>query len=683
MKILIFGGFILIATLITCCFKLFQPTGLLASKKSAGEYVIVTCHSYGDGFGDYASGLFTAMKFRDLGYKVCLLIELREILESKSAEEEVSAFFQVFKPSLSALYQLNESDIFFYANNAQYKSFISRWSNRLFTEEELKRIILNPNNVAAVVKCPYSSGHGKLYDKFSKCPSTEFQELHSETFHKKLYSCRITTWWSRFYPRLGTSKDTCMLPGIYIYDQMRLQTIANDNLNVQTFFQRSVDAFISNNGLFYFSYFGMSRAKVDDGGNAVNYVYLMFEHLKLISIINHKSNSSNPILVAFKNPGNAVCCTLFDNPRIFLDFQTPLSFLKDGKLEVAKNFKLSHPMKIITCEKFKSLLCEKFKIIFESLNLKSEISIIFYDSIPTSEFIWAIDKSQDFVGCTGDDSFSRVISTGKLPLYFSPRHKSGFKCSFDKYLYESNLKIIHNILAHFVNEINFEFSDDIQTLDNIMENIQIDELKKEIVLFKEKIVKDLKSNFSIFDYIVKSLKNQGFSLVPKINTNEPSTELINPNEILKIKFIVPLNEELQNVKLMKDSKSLENSTSRLCGLFRLYFLPKLSTESTESDIKLVNTSVEKCDQILDEQSKEYKSRKLNEKNLFESFEETTKSLIKENFNSFLGLIHIDIEKIFEKIRNEVNIDKIPENMVEYSKECVRKIIAELDGQVQK
>ena len=110
--------------------------------------VIVHCWNYGDGMGDYSSGLFIAKKFRELGCQVFLVAFLPTIMDCKSYDEEITDFFRIFEPSFS-FYRLTRSDIFFYSCEplGEYTLGTS-WPNRLFSLEELKSFLPDPQRKA-------------------------------------------------------------------------------------------------------------------------------------------------------------------------------------------------------------------------------------------------------------------------------------------------------------------------------------------------------------------------------------------------------------------------------------------------------------------------------------------------------------------------------------------------------
>ena len=75
---------------------LFLVLSFAQMAKQDGSPVIVCCRNYGDGMGDYSSGLYMAMKFKQLGCKVYLVAEVPAFISPISIEERNSKIFQSF-----------------------------------------------------------------------------------------------------------------------------------------------------------------------------------------------------------------------------------------------------------------------------------------------------------------------------------------------------------------------------------------------------------------------------------------------------------------------------------------------------------------------------------------------------------------------------------------------------------
>ncbi|KAG0438159.1 hypothetical protein DMUE_3259 [Dictyocoela muelleri] len=52
--------------------------------------------------------------------------------------------------------------------------------------------------------------------------------------------------------------------------------------------------------------------------------------------------------------------------------------------------------------------------------------------VSTAEFERLITQSGEYVGCTGDNSLSKVLSANKVPLYQVLKHKDGFTETLEK-----------------------------------------------------------------------------------------------------------------------------------------------------------------------------------------------------------------------------------------------------------
>ena len=165
---------------------------------------------------------------------------------------------------------------------------------------------------------------------------------------------------------------------------------------------------------------------------------------------------------------------------------------------------------IVSLEEFSKCLNPEYSALFNGLDIKSEISILFYDYLPNLEFIWAIHKSQDFVGCTGDDSFSKVISMGKVPLYYANGHKIALKNSFIGFLTNAGFKEITKIFQTFIDDD----STDALTSEfmRVLSKIDHELLAIEMERFKTEIFYTIRNKYSIFNEIIALLINQNWVL---------------------------------------------------------------------------------------------------------------------------------------------------------------------------
>ena len=130
-----------------------------------------------------------------------------------------------------------------------------------------------------------------------------------------------------------------------------------------------------------------------------------------------------------------------------------------------------------------------------SENLKDmnepNIFLIFYKSLKSDEVNWAMGKSCDIVGCTGDDSLSRAISMSKFPIYFIRDIKTGFADKFKCYLMNNGIGQLLPLMFEFISifgnkKINYN--------DNYYKN---ENVNNELDKFRNIIVKDIKENHNL------------------------------------------------------------------------------------------------------------------------------------------------------------------------------------------
>ena len=177
------------------------------------------------------------------------------------------------------------------------------------------------------------------------------------------------------------------------------------------------------------------------------------------------------------------------------------------------------------------------------INIQSEISILFYDSLPNPEFVWAIDKSEDFVGCTGDDSFSKVISMGKVPFYYAVGHKVPFKSCFNRFLKNQKFEAIYEIFDKFIDDKSgmhelFPTNNHLlKEFQPALSKVNYQLLKSEIDRFKKETIPLIRNEHSAFNNVLAALEKKGF-VVPskKLQQSSPEDEEKDLNKRLIILF---------------------------------------------------------------------------------------------------------------------------------------------------
>ena len=303
----------------------------------------------------------------------------------------------------------------------------------------------------------------------------------------------------------------------------------------------------------------------------------------MVDYLSFNSDAKGPILIALQNIGNYASESIFSNPKEFIN---------------SENGKLINEFKVVTLSQFYGMLNPKYKTILKSLKLQSEISIMFYDSLPNPEFVWAIQNSEDFVGCTGDDSFSKVISMGKVPFYFALGHKIDFKTSFDSFLKEHQLDEFHKIHSKFVIASNREAESSsnegpmqlpyffkclyypvkkvfshtqknnqniVTCFDKILKDIDYLALRQEIKCFKKETIPEIRNSYSIFKNILSLLEKQNFRFPASESEEESEMVSMPPRELLALKYF----------NRFKEFKQLDD----LIEIIKLYFTAKLFPEN--------------------------------------------------------------------------------------------------------
>ena len=148
----------LIGILLAVCYLSCVDSSLATYEfgcKKIADQVIVHCHSVGDGFGDYSSGLYVVMKFIEEGFKVTLLISLPvTVLSTRTDEQEIGIFLEIFQSSFSSLYNMKISDILFYTNEEPSQEALRMWPENYFAFNDLASRLPNSANVFAFIFCP-------------------------------------------------------------------------------------------------------------------------------------------------------------------------------------------------------------------------------------------------------------------------------------------------------------------------------------------------------------------------------------------------------------------------------------------------------------------------------------------------------------------------------------------------
>ncbi len=99
------------------------------------KQVVIHCCG-GSGWGDYSASLFVAMKFREIGFRVYLVMDLL-FQNYSSMNKRIDDFFQIFEPAFSSLYKLTRADVFFYTTKSLNDDYESCWKRRLFSFNQL------------------------------------------------------------------------------------------------------------------------------------------------------------------------------------------------------------------------------------------------------------------------------------------------------------------------------------------------------------------------------------------------------------------------------------------------------------------------------------------------------------------------------------------------------------------
>ena len=285
----------------------------------------------------------------------------------------------------------------------------------------------------------------------------------------------------------------------------------------------------------------MLKLLIMEKKNDISLAARYLEYLTLISFLNRGKNES--ILVAFQNPKLKVLKNLLKEPNALID-------LESGKLK--------EPLKLIKLDEFKEMLKPDF-IPFLVVDDLDKFSVLFYDFLPNPIFLWAIKKSEEFVGCSGDDSFARVLSMGKVPLYHALTHKMDFSNAFVKFIGSQGLNSLRTIFDNFIHmrSANME-----KRYYDKLKSINLAELQKEIEKFKTETVPKIKSEYSLFDRIYDSLyKGKEEQLV------EGEVDIFN---------------DAQETLALKSFKEFQRgSLEGLADIFELYFSFYLHQKSFE------------------------------------------------------------------------------------------------------
>ena len=252
-------------------------------------------------------------------------------------------------------------------------------------------------------------------------------------------------------------------------------------------FRDYVDRDLKNGSLFYFSYFGACFALNKEDDDARRYFDLILEYLKLVDFLNSE-NKPNSLVVAFKNPGKIVFDGIFATQEKFTNISPDD---QDGSfLE-------------ISFDDFLFSLHVWSRKLVEECNFSCKIQIIFYKLLTNQDIIWAIDKSNNIVGCTGDDSFSKAISLGKFPFYYARSHKLSFRNNFCEFLSNCGLGLADEILTKFCRDNNHYSPKGFFELIN---KTNPNDLKKEISIFQAEAIEKIRTDYSIFDHLKSEIR---------------------------------------------------------------------------------------------------------------------------------------------------------------------------------
>ena len=155
---------------------------------------------------------------------------------------------------------------------------------------------------------------------------------------------------------------------------------------------------------------------------------------------------------------------------------------------------------------------DKYKYYFEVNNGENITKLFVFNKInfPHHEFMYYLKIAEEFVGCTGDQSISEVISLNKLPIYDMLGHKNNFIDSLKLYCDQVEYPEMKDFFIHST-EFYFEDESHDITFNDIYENIKI------ILSNKEKYVNfwnQFINEFNINDVLLGIVK---FSIMNKFD----------------------------------------------------------------------------------------------------------------------------------------------------------------------
>ena len=444
--------------------------------KKADEFVLVHCQN---SHASYASGLYIAMEYRKLGQKVLLLTYLPEsVTKSKTQEQEIETFFQIFGSLLSPLYNLEKNTLLFYSKkdslSVQAKE---KWINNYFTEDKLLEFLPISKYVTAFITCPGGNVSEKLKNTYFQCPNVEIDKFRKQKFLE--------------FPEM--KNRSFLSPGIYVYNSSVLDhVIKRESIKFSQF--KSVVESHTNAGFpFYFSNFEYPAMNISSEGlYDLTIIAMIYKYIEQINAINIDLDDESPILIAIKDPGPDFFVNLFGDELEFFD---------------KKILELNDPNMIIPIEEFTSSLLPKvqsivYKYVYKKENeRKKNIQILLHNVTSASEIIWAIKKSKDFVGCSDDDLFSKVISMKKIPSYYAPKTREIFNCRWNYFINKNNLGTIVSIFNSFPTH-------KCKKLHYALLEICPYVLALEISIFKTDILPVIEKNYSIFDSVSDEISRQ-------------------------------------------------------------------------------------------------------------------------------------------------------------------------------
>lgn len=169
---------------------------------------------------------------------------------------------------------------------------------------------------------------------------------------------------------------------------------------------------------------------------------------------------------------------------------------------VSDNADLLHPSRVYSIAELKNILTPEFSAELDNL-FCSNISVIFYDYLPTDDFVLAAYLSDDFVGCTGDDSFSKIISLGKVLIYYAFRHKYRFWIAFLSLVAAHNLPSLYSLLDLYVGMPSgfMNKASDPSFVDRLI-RISLDGLLEDVLHFKSTVIPEMKANMSLSENLL-------------------------------------------------------------------------------------------------------------------------------------------------------------------------------------